>query len=80
VPIMSDEPYSAERCEAVGVGRSVGPAERAAGSIRDAVRSLLADASYRTRAAELQAEMLALPSQARIAELLTSLALDRVPT
>jgi UDP:flavonoid glycosyltransferase YjiC (YdhE family) len=80
LPIMSDEPYSAERCEALGVGRAVGPAERAAGAIRDAVRAVLADASYRTRAMELQTEMLALPGQARIAELLASLTLDRVPT
>jgi hypothetical protein len=40
---------------------------------------VLADASYRTRASELQAEMLALPGQAHLVELLTKLALDRVP-
>ena len=35
LPIMSDEPYSAERCEALGVGRAVGPAERTPEAIRD---------------------------------------------
>jgi UDP:flavonoid glycosyltransferase YjiC (YdhE family) len=79
-PIMSDEPYSAERCVALGVGRAVGPAERTPDAIRDAVRSLLADPGYRARAAELQAEMLALPGPERVVELLSGLALDRVPT
>jgi UDP:flavonoid glycosyltransferase YjiC (YdhE family) len=80
LPIMSDEPYSAERCEALGVGHAVAPAERTPVAIRDAVQSVLADVSYRRRAVELEAEMRGLPGEARIVELLTSLALDRVPT
>jgi UDP:flavonoid glycosyltransferase YjiC (YdhE family) len=78
VPIMSDEPYSAERVAALGVGRAVGPTERAPDEIRDAVRTVLSDRSYRARADEFRAEMLALPGPQRIVELLTRLAPDRV--
>jgi MGT family glycosyltransferase len=77
LPIMSDEPYSAERCEALGVGRSVGQAERTAEVVRDAVRAVLDDPGYRARAAELRDEMLALPGPERVIELLTSLTPER---
>jgi MGT family glycosyltransferase len=80
LPIMSDEPYSAERCEALGVGRAVGPADRTSEAIREAVRSVLTDLSYRARAEKLRAEMHALPASERVGELLTSLASDRVST
>ena len=76
VPIMSDEPYSAERCAALGVGVAVGPAERTPEAIRDAVRSVLDDPGYGPRARALQAEMLALPGPDRIVELLTSVGLE----
>jgi MGT family glycosyltransferase len=78
VPMMSDEPYSAERVAALGVGRAVGPEERGPEDIRDAVRTVLSDGSYRARADEFRAEMLALPGPERIVERLTSLALARV--
>jgi MGT family glycosyltransferase len=77
LPIMSDEPYSAERCAALGVGRAVAPEERTPEAIRDAVRSLLNDPSYRARAEELSAEMQALPGAERVVELLTGLARNR---
>lgn len=80
LPIMSDEPYSAERCEALGVGRAVGPAERTPEAIRDAVRSVLSDPGYRARAEELGAEMHALPGPERVVELLAGLASDRAST
>jgi UDP:flavonoid glycosyltransferase YjiC (YdhE family) len=77
---MSDEPYSAERCAALGIGRAVAPAERTPEAIRDAVRSLLNDPSYRARAQELSAEMHALPGTERFVELLTGLARNRAAT
>jgi UDP:flavonoid glycosyltransferase YjiC (YdhE family) len=80
VPIMSDEPYSAERCAALGIGRAVMPAERTPDAIGDAVRALLTDASYQARAKELSVEMHALPGAERVVELLTSLVLVPVPT
>jgi MGT family glycosyltransferase len=79
VPIMSDEPYSAERCTALGVGRAIGPAERTAETVRDAVQSVLSDPAYRASAQELSAEMQALPGPERVVDLLTGLARDRVP-
>jgi len=80
VPIMSDEPYSAERCAALGIGRHLAPDERTPETLRDAVRAILAGPGYRTRAKELSAEMHELPGAERVVELLTTLALDRVPT
>jgi UDP:flavonoid glycosyltransferase YjiC (YdhE family) len=80
LPIMSDEPYSAERCAALGVGRAVAAGERTPETIREAVRTVLTDTSYRARAQELRAEMHALPSPERLVELLTDLVLDRMPT
>jgi UDP:flavonoid glycosyltransferase YjiC (YdhE family) len=80
VPIMSDEPYSAERCSTLGIGRAVMPDERTPDAIGEAVRALLTDTNYQARARELSVEMHALPGAERVVELLTSLALDRVPT
>ena len=73
LPIMSDEPYSAERCQALGLGRAVGPAERSAETVRDAVRAVLSDSSYRKRAGEFRAEMEGLPGAEQIVALLTNL-------
>lgn len=80
LPIMSDEPYSAERCAALGVGRVVGGGSRTPEAIREAVLSVLSDPGYRRRAAAFQQEMLALPGARRIVELLTRVAADRVLT
>jgi UDP:flavonoid glycosyltransferase YjiC (YdhE family) len=79
LPIMSDEPYSAERVDALGVGAALGPAKRSPETIRQAVRALLDDAAYRTRAAAFRDQMLALPGPDRIVELLTSLTTERLP-
>jgi MGT family glycosyltransferase len=79
LPIMSDEPYSAERCAALGVGRAIDPAERTAETIRDAVRLVLDDSSYRARAEQLRAEMQALPGPEHVVQLLTRLALGGMP-
>jgi MGT family glycosyltransferase len=74
VPIMSDEPYSAERCAALGVGRVLQPAERSPQAIRDAVLDVLGDSAYRARAQEFAARMEALPGPERVVELIASLA------
>jgi MGT family glycosyltransferase len=79
LPIMSDEPYSAERCAALGVGRAVAANERTPDTIRDAVRSILVDPGYRERAQQFRAEMLALPGPNRLVELLTSPTLTPAP-
>jgi len=74
LPIMSDEPYSAERCAALGVGRAVAPAERSPEAIRDAVLSVLGDPGYRARAREFAARMHALPGPEHAVELIASVA------
>jgi len=77
VPITADQPYSAGRCEALGVGRVVGTADRSAGAVRNAVRQVLDDPSYRAAAGRFRAEMAALPGPERIVELMSSLAAER---
>jgi UDP:flavonoid glycosyltransferase YjiC (YdhE family) len=73
VPISADQPYSAERCAALGVARTVGAEARSPDAIRDAVRQVLADPSYRANARAFQDEMKALPGPGEMVELLESL-------
>jgi UDP:flavonoid glycosyltransferase YjiC (YdhE family) len=73
VPISADQPYSAERCAAIGVARTVGAEARSPDAIRDAVRQVLADPSYSANARAFQDEMNALPGPEEMVELLESL-------
>jgi MGT family glycosyltransferase len=73
VPITADQPYSAERCADLGVARTVGAYDRTPEAIRDAVRPVLAEPSYRTSARAFQAEMMALPGPDQMVELLEAL-------
>jgi UDP:flavonoid glycosyltransferase YjiC (YdhE family) len=76
VPISADQPDNAARCVALGLGRAV-PAEAATpASIRDAVRAVLADASYRRAAERLRAEIHAMPGPEHAVSQLERLALD----
>ena len=61
VPIAGDQPYCATRCQALGVGRVIGPADRTAAAIRAAVRTVLGDPSYRDQARHMRDEIRALP-------------------
>jgi UDP:flavonoid glycosyltransferase YjiC (YdhE family) len=76
VPISADQPYSAERCAALGVARMVGAEARSPDAIRDAVRQVLAHPSYRANARAFQDEMKALPGPGEMVELLESLRPD----
>jgi UDP:flavonoid glycosyltransferase YjiC (YdhE family) len=73
VPISADQPYSAERCADLGVARVLGADERVPDAIRDAVRDVLADPSYRANSLAFREEMMALPGQEEMVELLESL-------
>lgn len=77
LPITADQPYSAQRCAALGVARVIGPEERRAASVRDAVGAVLNDDGFRDRARQFQAEMAALPGPERVVELLEELAAPR---
>ena len=72
VPISADQPYSAERVAALGVGRAVGPGDRTADAIRDALVQVLDDPSCRANAEAFQGEMTALPGPDEMVELLES--------
>jgi UDP:flavonoid glycosyltransferase YjiC (YdhE family) len=61
LPIAGDQPYCAGRCQALGVARVIGPAERNAGAIRAAVRTVLGDPAYRQHARHMRGEICALP-------------------
>jgi UDP:flavonoid glycosyltransferase YjiC (YdhE family) len=62
IPIASDQHYSADRAEALGIARVVRPHERTAARIREQVLRVLADPSYRRHTLALSAEMDQLPS------------------
>lgn len=79
MPIAGDQPYTAERCAALGVGRVVEATERDADHIRQRTREVLADPRYRANARRFAADMQALPPIERAVELLERLATDRQP-
>jgi UDP:flavonoid glycosyltransferase YjiC (YdhE family) len=64
LPIAGDQPYCAKRCQALGVGRVVGPSDRDAAAIRAAVRTVLGDPAYRGQARHMRDEACALPPTA----------------
>jgi UDP:flavonoid glycosyltransferase YjiC (YdhE family) len=74
LPITADQPYNAQRCAALGIGRVLGPDDRRPAAIRDAARTVLADSSYREAASQLQHEMRALPGRDHLVSLVESLA------
>jgi UDP:flavonoid glycosyltransferase YjiC (YdhE family) len=47
VPITADQPYSAARCETLGLARAIGAEERTAMAIKEAVLDVLGDPRYR---------------------------------
>lgn len=79
IPVQGDQPRNARRCADLGVGRVVGPEERAPAVIRAAVRAVLAEPSYRTNAARPRDEIAALPGMDRAVELLERLVADHQP-
>jgi UDP:flavonoid glycosyltransferase YjiC (YdhE family) len=64
LPIVGDQPYCASRCQALGVGHVIWPAERNAPVIRAAVRTVLGDPAYREQARHMRDETCALPPAA----------------
>ena len=79
IPISADQPYSAERCAALGVGVTLGPEERTAAVVRRAARAVLADPAYAERAREMGQEMAALPGPRHAVALLEALHRNPVP-
>ena len=79
IPIASDQHFSAERCQALGVGRVVPPQERTPEQIKRQALAILKDPAYRRRAMALSEEMAALPPLEHALALIERLANDRVP-
>lgn len=77
VPITADQPYSAQRCAALGIGCAIAPDNRTATAIRDAVRHVLGDPAYRDNAKRFQAEMQALPGRDDLVTTLEATARER---
>jgi MGT family glycosyltransferase len=61
VPIANDQHYSADRIEALGIGRTVRPDRRTPDHIRHHAHAVLNDPRYRAKTAALAADMAALP-------------------
>ena len=79
IPIGGDQPYSAERVEALGAGRAVSPDERDPAVIRDRIREVLAEPRYRANAESFSEEMQALPPISHAVSLLEQLAREGQP-
>jgi UDP:flavonoid glycosyltransferase YjiC (YdhE family) len=79
IPIGADQPYTAERVEALGLGRQVSPDERTPDVIRGRLREVLADPTYRANAEAFAADMAALPGVDHAVDLLEQLVLHREP-
>lgn len=79
VPIGADQHYTAARVEALGLGRTVRPAERGAATIRSRAREVLVDARFTERAARFAAEMAGMPPLTEAVRLLERLARDHTP-
>ncbi|HEX8820549.1 MAG TPA: glycosyltransferase [Archangium sp.] len=79
VPLGADQPMNAQACAQLGVARVVEPDALTPEAIRQHVRELLKDGSYRERARRFQAESLALPGIEHGVALLERLAREKQP-
>lgn len=79
VPFSADQPYNAARCVELGVGRVIAPDACTPAAFRAAVRAVLDEPEYRDRAAQVAAEIAALPGPAEMAGLVERLVRERRP-
>ena len=79
LPLGADHPANTRACEALGVGRSVATGAQTPEAIREAVRAVLADPTYRQKAERVRDEMAALPGPEYAVALLERLARDKQP-
>lgn len=76
VPITADQPYSAQRCAALGIGRPIAPGARTPEAIHAAVVDVLSESSYRDSAKRFRDEMVSLPGLDRLVSLVEQTARD----
>jgi UDP:flavonoid glycosyltransferase YjiC (YdhE family) len=79
VPLGADQPANVARAVALGTGIALEPDQRTPDAIRDAVRAVLADPTYRRNAERVRDEMAALPGPEYAVELLERLARGKQP-
>src|SRR5258708_31049704 len=79
MPGGADHPENAERCAALGVGRVVDAEPFEPLALREAVRDVLSDPTYRATARRLAAEMAALPGPDHAVTLLERLVATGAP-
>lgn len=72
-PISADQPDNAERCAALGIGGVVESERFSPEALRDAVRMILSEPSYRRSAERIRDEIHALPGPEHAARLLEQL-------
>lgn len=77
LPLGADQPWNADRCVALGVGRALDAVTAAPADVREALEDVLQEPSYRLAAEVLRAEVEALPGPERAAEELEALAVRR---
>jgi UDP:flavonoid glycosyltransferase YjiC (YdhE family) len=74
IPMGADQPLNAARCEELGVARVLDPVAATPELVREAVATVLSDATYRSAAERLRDEIAALPDAAHAVVLLERLA------
>jgi UDP:flavonoid glycosyltransferase YjiC (YdhE family) len=74
-----DQPGNSARAAALGVARVVGPGERNAALVREAVLDILQDPNYRKNALRLKQNLRSLPAVDYAVGLLQRLANEKVP-
>ncbi|MEO5704403.1 MAG: glycosyltransferase [Candidatus Limnocylindrales bacterium] len=79
LPIGADQLYTAERVEALGLGRRVAADERDAATIRSRSREVMADGRFANNARKFAIDMEALPPMEHAVGLLERLASERQP-
>jgi UDP:flavonoid glycosyltransferase YjiC (YdhE family) len=79
LPMGADQPDNADRCRALGVACVLDPTSCTPDEVRDAVRTVLVESSYRDRARSLRDETRALPGAAYALALVERLAAERRP-
>jgi len=73
LPMGADQPWNADRCVALGVGRALDAVTATPAEIREALVAVLHDPAPRAAAEALRAEVAGLPGPERAAELLEEL-------
>ncbi|ADO76054.1 glycosyltransferase [Stigmatella aurantiaca] len=79
VPLAADQPMNAQSCERLGVGRRINPDTLTPELLRQQVREMMRDGSYRERARRFQAESQTLPGMAEGVAMLEKLSRERQP-